>query len=61
MGPGEAIMVLLKELDESKAKVEPELGANLNFVIWKIWMNGDIIQLVYAWSIWIRVLNRSRL
>ena len=39
----EVVVMLLKELDESKAEVEPELGANLNFVIWKIRMNADII------------------
>ena len=33
VGPDEAVMMLLKELVESKAEVELELGANLNFVI----------------------------
>ena len=43
MRPSEAIVMLLKELDESKVEVEPELGAYLDFVIWKIKMNADII------------------
>ena len=61
MGPGEAVMVLLKELDERKVEVDLELGANLNFVIWKIQMNGDIIQLIYAWPIRIRMSNQDKL
>ena len=41
--PSEVVMMLLKELDESKVEVEPELGANLDFMIKKIRMNADII------------------
>ena len=48
VGLGKAVIVLLEELDECKAKVESELSANLNLMIWKVWMDGDIIQLIYA-------------
>ena len=41
--PSEVVMILLKELDESKAEVELKLGDNQDFVIWKIRMNSDII------------------
>ena len=46
--PSEVVVMMLKELDESKAEVKPKLAANLDFVIWKILMNVDIIQLIYA-------------
>ena len=57
--PGKAVMMLIKELDKSKAEVEPELGTNLGFVVWKIWMNRDIVQLIYARLIWISVFNQG--
>ena len=48
VGPGKAVMVMLEELDECRAKVKYESSANMNLVIWKVWIDRDIIQFVYA-------------
>ena len=41
-------MVLLNELDECIVEVEFESSANLNLVIWNVWMDEDIVQLIHA-------------
>ena len=46
--PSEAIMVLLEELDECKAQLEAEACSDLDFVIWKVWMDANIIKFIYT-------------
>ena len=36
MCPSEAVMMLLEELDECRAKVGFESSTNLNFMIWQV-------------------------
>ena len=61
MGPSEAIIVLLEELDECKVEFGAEACSNLDLVVWVIGMSADIVEFVYAWLIQLWMLSQGRL
>ena len=61
VGPSEAIVVLLKELDECQTEFQVEACSNLDFVVWIVQMDVDIVEFIYPRLIQFRVLNRGRL
>ena len=48
VGPSEAIVVLLEEFDECEPKLVAKACSNLNFVIWIVGMDADIVEFIYA-------------
>ena len=56
VGPSEAIMVLLEELDECKAEFGAEARSNLDLVVRVIGINTDIIEFIYAQLIRLQML-----
>ena len=46
--PSEAIIVLLEELDECKAKFGAEACSNLDLVVWVVGIDADNIEFVYT-------------
>ena len=57
----EAVLVLLEEFKECIAEVELKLYADLDLMIWKVRVDGTIIQLISAWLIGVYILNWGRL
>ena len=61
VGPGETNVVLHQEFDEC----EPELGAescpDLDFVVWIVRMDADVVEFIDARSVRLRRCIRSRL
>ena len=58
VGPSKAVVMLLEKLNECKAEVGSKTCANLDLVIQKVWVDADIIQLIYARLIGICVFNQ---
>ena len=46
--PSKAIVVLFEELDECEVHLIAETCSDLDFVIWKVKMDANIIKLIYA-------------
>ena len=61
MGPSKVIVVLLEELDECKAEFRAKACSNLDLVVWVIGMDANIVELVYAQLIRLRMLSQGRL
>ena len=61
MGPSEAIVVLLEELDECEPELCAEACPNLDFVVQIVGMDANIVEFVYARLIRLRMFNRGRL
>ena len=61
VGPSEAIVVLLEELDECKAEFGAEACYNLDLVVQVIGMNADIVEFTYSRLIRLQMLSRCRL
>ena len=61
MGPSEAIVVLLEELDECQTEFQMEACSNLDFVIRVVRMDADFVEFIYPRLVRLRVLNRGRL
>ena len=59
--PSEAIVVLLEELDECKVEFRAKVCSNLNFVVWVVGVDVDIIEFIYARLIRFWELSRGRL
>ena len=59
--PSEAIVVLLEEFNECKAKFRAEACSNLDFVVWVVFMDTYIIEFFYARLVELLMLNRGRL
>ena len=61
MGPSKAIVVLLEEFDECEPKLCAEACPNLDFVVWIVGMDADVVEFVYSLLIRLRMLSRGRL
>ena len=61
VGPRKAIVVLLEELDECKPKLCAEACSNLDFVVWIVGMDADVVKFIYAWLIRHQMLSWGRL
>ncbi len=61
VGPSEAIVVLLEELDEREPKLCAEAGPNLDFVVRIVGVDADVVEFIYARLVRLRILIRSRL
>ena len=61
VGPSEAIVVLLEELDECQTEFRVEACSNLDFVVRVVRMDADFVEFVYPRLIWLWVLDRGRL
>ena len=61
VGPSEAIVALLEELDECQTEFQMEVCSNLDFVVWVVRMDADFVEFIYPRLIRLRVLNRGRL
>ena len=59
--PSKAILVLLEELAECKAEFGAEVCSNLDLMVRVVGMDADIVKLVYARLIRLRMLNQGRL
>ena len=57
MRPSEAIVVLLKELDEGKVEFRVDACSTLDLVVLVVGMDADIIVFVYAWLIGLWVFS----
>ena len=61
MGPSKAIVVLHEELDECELELYAETCPNLDFVVWIVGMDADVVEFIYTRLIWLRMLSRGRL
>ena len=61
VGPSKAIVVLLEELDEYESELRVDACSNLDFVVWIVGMDADVVEFVYAWLIRLQMLSRGRL
>ena len=61
VGPNEAIVVLLEELDECKAEFRADVCSDLNFVVWVVGVDAEIVKLIYTQLIGLWILSRGRL
>ena len=51
VGPSKTIVVLLEELDECESELGAEACSNLDFMVWIVGMDADVVKLVYAWLV----------
>ena len=61
VGPSKAIVVLRQELDECKPELCAESCPDLDFVVWIVRMDADVVKFIYAWLVRLRRCIRSRL
>ena len=61
VGPSKAIVVLREEFDECEPELCTEAGPNLDFVVWIVGMDTDVVEFVYTRPIRLRMLSRGRL
>ena len=54
-------MVLLEELDECELELCVEACPNLDFVVWIMGVDTDVVEFIYAQLIWLRMLSQGTL
>ena len=61
VGPSKAIVVLREELDECEPELCTEACPNLDFMVWIVGMDVDVVEFIYARLVWLRMLSRGGL